>query len=73
MVPAKKYKIKMDRLLPVVLALLCMVLPLITIAQGQPDTVDTPIDGGVGLLIAAGAVYGVKKYKDVKNARKENS
>ncbi len=73
MVPAKKYKIKMDRLLPVVLALLCMVLPLITIAQGPPDTEDTPIDGGVGLLIAAGAVYGVKKYKDVKNARKENS
>lgn len=74
MVPAKKYKITMDHLLPVVLTLLCIVLPLITMAQDGPqDPEDTPIDGGLGLLIAAGAVYGVKKYKDVKNARKENS
>lgn len=60
----------MNRLLPVVLALVCFVLPLITLAQdGPPDPEDTPIDGGLGLLIAAGVVYGVKKYKDVKNAR----
>jgi len=30
------------------------------------DTQDTPIDGGVSLLIAAGAMYGVKKIKDVR-------
>lgn len=73
MVPAKKYKTTMDRLLPVVLTLFCIVLPLITMAQDGPqDPEDTPIDGGLGLLIAAGAVYGVKKYKDAKKAGKEN-
>ncbi|MBK8520572.1 MAG: hypothetical protein WAT20_05800 [Ferruginibacter sp.] len=56
----------MDRLLPVVLTLLCIVLPLITMAQDGPqDPEDTPIDGGLGLLIAAGVGYGVKKYRDV--------
>jgi len=30
------------------------------------DTQDTPIDGGVSLLIAAGAMYGVKKIKDAR-------
>lgn len=29
---------------------------------GQP----APIDGGVGFLLAAGAAYGVKKYRDHK-------
>jgi hypothetical protein len=66
-VPAKNYKIKMNRLLPVVLASLCFVLPLITLAQGPVDPEDTPIDGGLSLLLAAGVGYGVKKYRDVKN------
>jgi len=39
------------------------------VAQGPVDPEDTPIDGGLGLLIAAGVGYGVKKYRDVKNAR----
>lgn len=36
----------------------------------QPDTGgpnppnDAPIDGGLSLLLAAGAAYGVKKYRD---------
>jgi len=30
------------------------------------DTQDTPIDGGVSLLIAAGAMYGVKKIRDAR-------
>ena len=29
---------------------------------GDPDV---PIDGGIGLLLLAGAAYGVKKIKDV--------
>ena len=32
-----------------------------------PAPEDTPIDGGLTLLLAAGAVYGVKKYR--KEAR----
>ena len=41
-----------------------MVLPMLTFAQGPPDPEDTPIDGGVGLLLAAGVGYGIKKYRD---------
>ncbi len=44
--------------------LLCMALPVIVLAQGPPDPEDTPIDGGLSLLLAAGAAYGVKKYRD---------
>lgn len=31
-------------------------------AQGAPPA--TPIDGGLGLLLAGGAAYGVKKLRD---------
>ena len=31
---------------------------------GPPDPSDTPIDGGVGILLVAGAIYGVKKYRE---------
>jgi len=32
---------------------------------GPIDPNDAPIDGGLALLLAAGAVYGVKKYRDI--------
>lgn len=44
--------------------ILCMALPMITLAQGPVDPNDAPIDGGLSLLLAAGAAYGVKKYRD---------
>ncbi len=47
-----------------------LVFPFAGIAQGPTDPEDTPIDGGLGLLIAAGAVYGIKKYRD---SRKKNT
>lgn len=31
---------------------------------GPPPPNDAPIDGGLTLLLAAGAAYGVKKYRD---------
>ena len=33
---------------------------------GPPPPNDAPIDGGVSLLLAAGAAYGVKKYREHK-------
>jgi hypothetical protein len=41
-----------------------------------PDVLDNPIDGGLGLLLGAGAAYGAKKLRDYrsfnnKNQRKE--
>ena len=45
------------------------ILPPVIYAQniGNPDDFidpDTPIDGGVGLLVAAGVVYGIKKFRE---------
>lgn len=51
--------------------LICMALPAITQAQGPIDPEDTPIDGGLTLLLAAGAAYGVKKYRDGKKKKEE--
>ncbi len=46
----------------------CMALPMVTFAQPDPPD-DTPIDGGLTLLLAAGAAYGVKKYRDGKQQK----
>jgi hypothetical protein len=64
-------KIKSSKILPVLLALICIALPVITLAQGPPDPEDTPIDGGLSFLLAAGAAYGIKKYRNYKAAIKE--
>jgi hypothetical protein len=52
----------------------CIGLPLLTFAQGPPDPQDTPIDGGLTILLAAGVGYGIKKYRDgkKKNMGEEN-
>ena len=33
---------------------------------GPPPPPDTPIDGGIGILLALGVGYGIKKMKDKK-------
>lgn len=48
----------------------CICIPLITLAQ-PPDPEDTPIDGGLAILLAAGVGYGIKKYRDSKKDKKE--
>lgn len=57
----------------VLIIMLC--LPMLLHAQptdpenpgGDPDA---PIDGGLGLLLAAGIGYGVKKVRDYKKQKK---
>jgi len=49
----------------IIACLICIGLPVLTYAQPNPPD-DTPIDGGVSLLVAAGVGYGIKKYKDAK-------
>ena len=71
--PKKKYKITGGKILPALLVLLCIALPVITLAQGPPDPEDTPIDGGLSLLLAAGAAYGIKKYHNYKKIDKEET
>ena len=41
-------------------------IPVLAIAQDPGGGPDAPIDGGLSLLIAAGAAYGVKKYRNAK-------
>lgn len=48
------------------------IIPLFVMAQDPGDCPDCPIDGGLGLLIAAGVGYGVKKYRQEKKGRKVN-
>lgn len=69
----KMNNIKASSILPVLLALLCIALPVICLAQGPPDPEDTPVDGGLGLLLAAGAAYGVNKYRKYKAVGKEET
>lgn len=37
---------------------------IIAFAQGPPGPPATPIDGGLSLLLAGGAAYGLKKIND---------
>lgn len=54
------------------MVLLCFTVPMITMAQTEPPPPeDTPIDGGLTLLLAAGAAYGIKKYRDSRKKEDE--
>jgi hypothetical protein len=47
--------------------MLMTVIPFSAMAQDDPgEGPDAPIDGGLSVLIAAGAAYGVKKYREHK-------
>ena len=41
-----------------------IIISLPALAQGGPPA--TPIDGGLSLLLAAGAALGIKKFRDHK-------
>lgn len=44
-------------------------LPLLVLSQpGAPDDddVDTPLDGGISLVLAAGAIAGIKQMRNKK-------
>ncbi len=54
-----------------------MFFPLESEAQRPPDSnteiftdPDLPLDGGVGLLIAAGVAYGAKKVRDERKKKR---
>ena len=40
---------------------------------GGSGVTDTPIDGGISILLAAGAGYGVKKIKESRSKSKQNT
>ena len=55
------------------LLLFWALVPALSFAQTGPpaDPVDAPIDGGLVVLLAAGAGYGVKKYRDQRKKKSE--
>lgn len=60
-------------LLFIVLFLTVFVMPEIVFGQGTPPVLPdspkhTPIDGGLGILAAAGGAYALKKIRDRKEA-----
>ena len=60
-------------LLSLFIIALFLILPVVTIAQGTDPSCDPlnpacPIDGGLTLLLAAGAVYGISKAKATRKA-----
>ena len=65
-------KMKKPEIIFLLFIIVCLAFPLFSI--GQPATLDpedTPIDGGLSILLAAGAAYGVKKYRDHKKKDQE--
>ena len=54
----------------------CLAVPVCLLAQPPElpeggEVLDTPIDGGLSLLLAAGAAYGVKKYRNQQRKKEE--
>ena len=58
----------MKNLLTLITLFILTILPALIMAQpglpGGPD--QTPIDGGLGILAAAGGAYAIKKLRDRK-------
>lgn len=61
------------RKIKIIISILFACLPLALLAQpGFGDDVpDVPIDGGLSLLIAAGAGYGAKKIHEKRKTEKK--
>ncbi len=59
------------KILRVLLVVICLMVSANLMAQpGDPGgDPDIPIDGGIGLLIAAGALYGSKKMLDYRKKK----
>lgn len=59
-------------LLTAVLMIIITAIPFFAMAQDPGGGPDVPIDGGLTVLIAAGAAYGIKKYRDHKKKQQED-
>ena len=59
-------------LLSAVLMIIITAIPFFAMAQDPSGGPDVPIDGGLTVLIAAGAAYGIKKYRDHKKKQQED-
>jgi len=63
-----------------ILITLILVLGTVSVSLAQfvgppsftPDVLDNPIDGGLGLLLGAGAAYGAKKIRDHRKSKSKD-
>ncbi len=63
-------KLKIFYIILIIFIALSFSQKLLAQADPPPDPVDTPIDGGLSLLLAAGIAYGAKKgYDNMKNKK----
>lgn len=65
-------KRKHQQLLITLILVTANLLPFLAMAQDPGGGPDAPIDGGLGVLLAAGAAYGVKKYRDARKGKQED-
>ena len=61
----------MNRGILLVVLFLCNFPLLYAVPPGGGVTPNIPVDGGATILAAAGAAYGIKKYRDYRKSRKE--
>ena len=56
----------------IVLMMILVAGPVVLRAQPSDpqDAAGVPIDGGLGILLAAGAGYGVKKIREMRKSKK---
>jgi len=66
---------KMKHVIKVFCIAVCLCAPVALFAQPGfgDDVTDTPIDGGISLLVIAGAGYGAKKIKEAKKRKETKS
>jgi hypothetical protein len=66
---------KVFTVLKLTMVVMLLAAPIATFAQpgfNSTDVDDTPIDGGISLLVLAGAGYGAKKLKERKAKQLNN-
>jgi len=51
---------------------ICFLLPVLPLLAQPTTPPSAPIDGGLSLLIAAGAGYGVKRLSEKRKQKEEN-
>lgn len=56
----------MKNTLKLTLSIIGFFAAFVTMAQAPPPPPATPIDGGLSLLLAGGAAYGIKKVMDAR-------
>jgi len=66
----KKCTQRLIRLMAMI-AIVILSTPMLSIAQDPGDDPDAPLDGGTGILIAAGVGYGIKKMKEARKKKSE--